>query len=221
VIATALELGRDHPTVVAWFETYNRLVKHAHINPTVGARAPSAEDVVADFRAITELIYDRLAPYFEVRRDLEALLAVESPGNADVARLRGLLGRPAQRTYFFRRAAPLAWFARLRDAGLLTRPGTPFLETADGRRLWPHWPEGDFIVRTAPVLPAEVAALVRATDPALTPPWFGVPCCRPPSPYRRRTHAIWCRTSGCVGSWRPRRPHRPGRTDRARLSARR
>lgn len=170
VIAAALELDPGHPAVDGWFRVHDRLVRRAHLSPIAGASADDANDVATAFLDLTDRVYARLAPYFDVQRELDGLLAIEHPTEADVTRVRGLVERPAQRTYFFHRLAHPAWFAKLRDAGLLGAPGVPYSEMADGRRLWRQWPEGDFIVRMAAELPEEVSAFARAVLPTATNP---------------------------------------------------
>lgn len=164
-IAAALELAREHPIVDTWFRVYNRLTGYAHVNSIPGGRSPDPSAVAAAFDEMTDLIYGRLAPYFDTQHELDAFLAIQQPTDGDVVRLRSFMERPAQRTYFFHRLAWPGWLAKLRDAGLLSAPGASFAETADGRLLWRQWPEGGFVVRMAGELPEEVTTFIRSVPP--------------------------------------------------------
>lgn len=170
VIAAALELDPEYPTVDAWFRVHNQLTRISHINPLPNARSADPGDALSAFDEMTELIYGRLAPYFDTQQELDALLSVDEPSDDDVIRLHTLVERPAQRTYFFHRLARPGWFAKLSQADLLNAPSAPITQTSDGGWVWRQWPEGDFVVRMASHVPEAVTGYIRSIPPAAANP---------------------------------------------------
>jgi hypothetical protein len=171
VIAAALGLPAKHPFAKAWHATHGDLVAFAHYRR--GEPPPSADQVVRAFQALADMLFGRIAPYFQTQRELDALLAVPQPDVSHIDRVKQLLLRPTQRSYFFRRLGHPRWLRPLLEAKLFAAPPDATGD-AEGRYTWTGWPEGDYLVRMAPDEPQLVFEALRGIPPALRNPvvWY-------------------------------------------------
>ncbi len=172
VIAAALDLPVSHPLVKAWHATYRDLHASAHFRR--GKPAPPAEQVAQAFDSLTEMLFGRIAPYFQTQDELDVLLAVDQPEPRHVERLKRLLLRSTQRAYFFRRLAHSAWLRPLLEAKLFAAPPDASVDAAGTRYSWTGWPEGDYLVRMAVQEPELVFEALKSIPRALRNPvvWY-------------------------------------------------
>jgi hypothetical protein len=147
VFAAALGMPIKHPLVKAWQRNYRDLVRCAHYRRKKRP-PPTREEVEPAFRTLQELLFGRIAPYFQTQRELENLLAIDTPSSADLDRLKPVLLRPPQRVYFFRKLDHVGWLRPLLEAGFFSTPPDATSD-ARGRWGWMGWPEGDYLVRMA------------------------------------------------------------------------
>ncbi|WP_420128120.1 hypothetical protein [Longimicrobium sp.] len=161
-VAAALGLPPEHRLVGAWVKDQRTLVKQSHHSLT----RPDPHSTRDAFSARVQMLYGRVAPYFDTQAELDELLAVEQPSRAEVERLRRVLLRPAQRAYFFDRLAHVGWLEPLAAEGVFASPPEA-VEAADGRWRWSAWPEGAYLVRMAPSEPAVVGRVLLAIPPDL------------------------------------------------------
>ena len=83
---------------------------------------PSPETVRESFVALIDLLFGRIALYFETQAELDQLLQTDNPTPDDVERLRRCTMRFTQRQYFFSRLAKAGWLRTLGEAGSFRNP---------------------------------------------------------------------------------------------------
>jgi len=164
VMAKALGLPPNHPSVTAWYNVHSALVNVAHYRAAPPARGGTLEA----FRELQRILFARLGPFFEVHEDLEPLLAVASPTTSEVSSLLTLLLRPGHREHFFGRLAHPGWVEPLRVAGLFRE--APYARQNGDRWTWSPWPEGQYLRRVALLHPAAVEAAVLDVPPECNNP---------------------------------------------------
>lgn len=172
VIAAALDLPPSHPLVKAWHANYRRLVGFAHYRR--GDPPPPSDQVAAAFQSLTDMLFGRIAPYFQTQDDLDALLSVAIPDSSHVEQLNRLLLRTTQRAYFFRRLAHVEWLRPLIEAGLFSAPPDAVSDEGGSRFSWSPWPEGDYLVRMAAQEPRLVFEALKGIRSTLKNPvvWY-------------------------------------------------
>lgn len=172
VIASALGVPAGHPLAKAWHAAYRDLVSCAHHRRD--KPPPSADQVMRAFSALTDMLFGRIAPYFQTQSELDALLAIDQPQPSHVERLKGVLLRPTQRAYFFRRLTHAGWLPPLLEAKLFAAPPDASVDAAGTRYSWTAWPEGDYLVRMAAQEPQLVFEALHGIPRALRNPvvWY-------------------------------------------------
>lgn len=162
-IAAALELPGDHPIVAGWFRSHQALVSRVHWRKT----SPSTQEIRESFVALVDLLFGRIAPYFDTQAELDRLLALDAPSEEDVARLIRCTVRYTQRQYFFTRLAKSGWLRPLAKAGVFRNPPAQ-RKHDDGSWSIQAWPEGEALARLASAEPeiavAELSALPKDND---------------------------------------------------------
>ena len=123
------------------------------------------EVFIATFDAMTQLldaVLDRFAArYAAVYDQLDALLALETPTTGDVRRLyQELPNTPITLGYFFDRLVHPGWLGPLEARGFFSAPPPPVVDADQGTGGYAHWFAADYLLRMAPLRPAEVAAIL-------------------------------------------------------------
>lgn len=68
--------SRDDATLKAWLKTQRWFTKHAHLDSSrEGGDVPSDDIVLGQLGVVENILYARLAPFFEVKDELDELLA--------------------------------------------------------------------------------------------------------------------------------------------------
>jgi hypothetical protein len=150
MLAQALGKPSDHPAVTIWFKLHGEFRATWHY----WSPLPAAPNAAAAFQRFTDILWALLGPFFETVRDLDPLLATETPSPAQVQSLHTALARPAQRAQFFQKLRHPGWVEPLRAGGFFKQP--PNAIETDGKWSWDLWPEGDYLARMAAVAPADV-----------------------------------------------------------------
>ena len=88
---------------------------------------------------------------------------------ADVTRALARLADPQQRAYFFERLNNPSWVSELRKQRAFDSPPSPMPGDREGYVMFPPWPEGDFLVRTAERAPQEVVEVLRHAGQSMNP----------------------------------------------------
>lgn len=152
-IALALELTEGHSTVKQWFECVDVFSRSAHFS----ARGKNIEKVRRAFERFSELLYARLAPFFEPAAELSRLSQLQDPSAADADFVTSLLARPQLRRQFFASTDSANWLPLLAEKGHFDHP--PDREVLeDGSWRMVAWPEGEYLARIASREPAKVTA---------------------------------------------------------------
>lgn len=143
-IAAALELSETHPNVSAWFRSHQSLVSRVHWrNP------PSSASAVREgFVTLVSLLFGRIAPYFDTQAELDRLLQITNPTEADAKRVQQYAVRFTQRRYFFSRLLDASWLEPLATVGFFRNPPDRLVHE-DGSWSIQQWPEGDALARLA------------------------------------------------------------------------
>lgn len=141
-IASALEISEGHPYVGAWFSSHKLLVSGAHWRKS----PPSGLAIREAFGSLAGLLFGRVAPYFDTQSELDRLLALETPDEADLASLKACSVRYTQTRYFFTRISNPAWLPLLARAGFFRNPPERRIH-ADQSWSLQAWPEGDALAR--------------------------------------------------------------------------
>lgn len=169
LIARALRLPLNHPSVTSWFKAHNALVSVVHYS-TGRARPSSRQKALAAANALRSLLWSRTGPFFGFRDDVNRLLAIEIPTAADITTLRTVLSRPSVRWDFFRRLEQPAWVAPLTQAGFFDYPPDVLPPDEDGRQRLESWAEGEYLRRMAGRAPAEVREALERIPESLRNP---------------------------------------------------
>ena len=150
-IAQALRIHPQHPLVSAWAEMNRRFNSEAHLVPLRNTPSPAAPD----FDGLTELLLGRLAPYFDAQDQADALLGLATPGPEHLSALRGVLIRPALRTYFLRSLHNPLWLQTLLQIDAFINPPNRTVHP-DGSWSMATWLEGEYLVRITAAEPQRV-----------------------------------------------------------------
>lgn len=152
-ISEALHLAEQHGVVTAWFDAHDTFTSNSHYH----AKGRDLEAVRSAFVRLSELLYGRLAPFFDASASLEALSSVDRPTPDDADAVTALLSRPQLRRQFFSSATSPAWIPFLAERGhFASLPDR--LDDADGSWRMVAWPEGDYLARMAVARPSEAVA---------------------------------------------------------------
>lgn len=156
-IAAALQLPEDDPRVTAWFRMPARFAKWQKYR----YGGPSPDEVRDDFEQLSQMLFGLVAPYFAAEAELDALLEVDVPAAEHARLLRDLQLRAAHRRYFFERLKDPRWVVHLSNEGFFTNPpGRQVHDDGTWSACW--WPEGDYLARVAPNMPADVTRVLVA-----------------------------------------------------------
>ena len=158
-IAHALDLPEDDPRVDDWYTLHQLFCKWVHWKYP-GPSREAVEDVREAFERFTSLLFGRVAPYFSTERELNSLLAIDSPTPAHTRQLRDLQLRLAQRKYFFGRLTNPAWVEHLANAGFFSNSPTRQVNPDQSWRAR-AWPEGEYLVAVAADARARVANILE------------------------------------------------------------
>lgn len=156
-IAQALDLPPDDPKVDTWFRLPNDFARWEKYRPG----GPPPDDVRRAFETLGDLLYGLRGPYFSTEAELNQLLEVKEPCDADVQRLHAIQLRPVQRYYFFGRLENPKWIEPLRRAGHFKSPPDRQVNPDGSWRARP-WPEGEYLVRVAPKAERSVVDVLKA-----------------------------------------------------------
>ena len=167
VVAQALSLPDHHPLVASWLGVQRELVSITHYRS--GARRPSPERARSAFRALANLLYYRVGPYFETQDALDSLLAVTNPVAEDVQSAQALLVRPQLRFRFFASLQGPGWIRSLLEVGAFDHP-PEWIALPDGGFRFVPWPEGECLVRLAADMPELVVEGLENLDPGIQNP---------------------------------------------------
>ena len=156
-IADALQLPRGDPRVTEWLRMPALFAKWEKYR----YGGPSPDDVRDGFEQFSQMLFGLVAPYYATEAELDALLEVDAPAAEHARLLRDLQLRPAQRRYFSERLKDPRWIVHLSNEGFFANP--PGRETNDDGSWSPRWwPEGDYLARVAPNVPADVTRVLVA-----------------------------------------------------------
>jgi hypothetical protein len=148
------------PSIDRWRELSSRGSGLAHRIRNRDRQLPTKEETRRLVDEVTAILVSAVAPYFEGLREVDRLLAIEKPSDADARRLAGLLATQSQYAYFFERASE-GWLLPLARLGRLLNTPPRLLDVGGGYVQAPGWPQGAFLERVANVDPKLVAALAR------------------------------------------------------------
>jgi hypothetical protein len=154
-IARAIRLDPQHPLVSAWAEMHRRFNSEVHLVPLRSTPSSAA----SDFAALAELLLGRLAPYFNAQDEADALLAIDAPGREHISALRGVLVRPALRTYFLRSLHNPRWLTVLQEIDAFNSPPSRAVHP-DGSWSMVTWLEGEYLVKIAGSEPDRVSDIL-------------------------------------------------------------
>ncbi len=168
-IAEALHLTERHGVVTAWFDAHRVLTNNSHYH----AKGRDLAAVRSAFDCLSELLFGRLAPFFDASASLESLAAIDSPTPDDADAVTALLSRPQLRRQFFQSASSPDWIALLAQRGHFSSPPDRLVDADQSWRMV-AWPEGDFLARMAARCPSDtVAQLLRVPDANTNPLVWG------------------------------------------------
>ena len=156
-----------HPIVTTWFRSTSVFSESCHLN--VAVPPPSRERVAQAFVLLSDLLYGRVAPYFETAEELDLLLTVERPTATQVQRAEALLARPQQRIYFFSRLQHAGWVPALDERGHFHTPPERIVYADESWRMR-MWPEGEYLARVAAGAPEAVTEVLARVPTTLTNP---------------------------------------------------
>lgn len=156
-IAHALQLPPYDPKVDTWFRLPNDFARWEKYRPG----GPPPDDIRRAFETLGDLLYGLRGPYFSTEAELNQLLALQEPGDADVQRLHAIQLRPVQRHHFFGHLENPGWIEPLQRAGYFKSPPDRQVNPDGSWRPRP-WPEGEYLVRVAAKAPREVVDILRA-----------------------------------------------------------
>ena len=165
-IARVLGVDSEDPRATRWFE----LVDHFSASNKFRLDPTDCAQVAAWFKEFVAVLFGRLGPFFEAQDDLDRLLGLATPTEADVPSLRAALGRPALRQYFFERVSHVEWLPLLHAAKLLAWPAPPIVGP-NGMARMPVWPEGALLVKAAahyPELTCDIALTIPTANDNVT-----------------------------------------------------
>ena len=144
-------LGGDDTLRATWHALRKRLHKWAHRRGVAGARPAEAAfwAMWEDAERLFVLVVSRVAPL--VLDEVDRLIAVEAPTEADVERLReGVLRSDVAAARVFGRLQHPAWVSPLTQAGWFGDPPARERDEEAGSVGDPSWPASRFLARAAP-----------------------------------------------------------------------
>lgn len=115
---------------------------------------------------VTAILASLVAPYLQGIGEVDLLLEIERPNEADARRLVALAGTASRQQYLFARADERWLQPLMAIRGYLTTP-PGLIDAGDGYVQAPAWPQGEYLVRVAsaaPELVAPLAARIPSSD---------------------------------------------------------
>ena len=146
-IAMVLGLPPKDPRVDAWFRLPAAFAGWEKYRPG----GPPRDKVERAYERLSSLLFGLLASYYDTEAELDGFLAVRRPTVAEARRLRLLLLRAGQRSYFFYRLRDPAWVKPLHRVGFFSDPPDSLTHAI-------LWPEGQYLAAAAAEAPDDVAA---------------------------------------------------------------
>ncbi len=92
-----------------------------------------------------------------------------APSDSELDQLAALAVRPENRVYFFDHLENPTWVTPLAGRGHFDNPPDPVPADEPGYVQFPPWPEGRYLVRMAPLVPSEVAEVLKTVSPSANP----------------------------------------------------
>lgn len=168
-ILSGLEIDEDEPIAQAWLQLSRRtnayaLSALAHRNALASPRPVDQEfqQFFGSFEGILDHILERFeSRYLATFEQLDELLGISSPTEADLKRLRNHVSNSTVSLgYFFARLSSVTWLAPLWEIGFFTALPETYYEAETGTGRFPPWPVSAYLVRMAPVEPESVTEIV-------------------------------------------------------------
>ena len=155
-------------SIERWVDLSSRGSGLAHRLRNLGRELPSPEEARRLVDELTATLLAAIAPFFVGIGELDALLALETPTDADAKRVADLLRTASQYAYFFDRAGQ-QWLRPLASVRRLLASPPDLIDAGGGYVRVPDWPQGRFLTRVAPSNPDLVVRMVEQV-PATTNP---------------------------------------------------
>ncbi|MBI2862446.1 MAG: hypothetical protein HYX89_06480 [Chloroflexi bacterium] len=157
--ATESSANALEPGVAQMFELHNYFVEVAH-------HTPCTED---EFRHRFELqqraLHSYLSPFYTSIPELDNLLQLTDPSDAEVGQAIALITTKAHYDYFFANLRWPGWLRPLCHRGYFKEPPEPI--ERDGSMLSPAWPELGYLARVAKQAPEVVVKIILANKKLL------------------------------------------------------
>jgi hypothetical protein len=148
------------PSIDRWIELATQGAAFAHRLRKLDRELPEPIEVRHLADELTATLLASIAPFYTGIKELDVLLELQDPTEADAERAAPLLRTPEQYAYFFDRANS-QWLKPLsRVRRLLTSP-PDLVDVGGGFVRTPDWPQGRFLVRVAPSDPDAVLKVVE------------------------------------------------------------
>ncbi len=141
-------------------EFFMKHSKHDDIKNKNGLEI-SEQEFEANVWQFEDLLYRTLVeiPFFVSLGEIESLLKIENPTDADVASLSQLIAQPQHSRYFFEKCDNPEWLMPLDKRGAFSKPQEPLKQ--DGYVRFVGWPESQYLVRIADRKPDEVYEIIK------------------------------------------------------------
>lgn len=141
-------------SVVRWRRLSSQGTGYAHRVREMGHDLPHPDLVRRLADELTAALLGVLAPWFVSIGEVDRMLRLEAPSEADARTLVQVLATPSQLHYFYSRA-DVRWLDVMAEVDRgMTRP--PDLVAVDGGMQAPGWPQGHFLSRVAAAAPNAV-----------------------------------------------------------------
>ncbi|MGN8026047.1 hypothetical protein [Microbacterium sp. 22242] len=168
----------DHPLVTPWNQTRTWFVDWAHFERMpVGTRAlPSDAQILDHLRLVEDVIQASTAAFFDAREAIDDVLtaanaaadnaedgetgAFRVPSKAEVVAALSTLHTLQHRRVFFEGLRNPRWVKPLMNAKAFNHPPEPVRED-NGYIREAYWPEVDYLIRAAPLVPQDVVDVLR------------------------------------------------------------
>jgi len=156
------------PSIERWVDLSIRGSGLAHRLRNLDRELPSVDDARRLAEELTATLLATIAPFFEGIGELDALLALENPGNTDAERVADLLRTASQYAYFFDRAGE-QWLHPLTSVRQLLESPPELIDVGGGYVRAPDWPQGRFLARVANVDPGMVLGILKKVPATANP----------------------------------------------------
>lgn len=145
-----------------WMNVHDFFMKHSKhddIKNKNGLQI-SEQEFEANVWQFEDLLYRTLVeiPFFDSLDEIETLLQIENPTDANVTTLSQLIAQPQHNRYFFEKCDNPEWLVPLNKRGAFSKPQEPLKQ--DGYVRFIGWPESQYLVRIADRKPDEVFEII-------------------------------------------------------------